>query len=164
MLCAENGADNNFIVNSQPETGTLPNIQWQDINGKTHHLKDSNGQARLLHFWAAWCFPCRKELPDMLQWKDRNTEILLIPLSLDQRMAQSSYFIKKYKLNMSPLLVDQSSRDVLKIPALPYTLLVDKDGTTIGHYHGIAPWNNNDFTMEMRSKFNINRINPVSIY
>ncbi|MDH3342609.1 MAG: TlpA family protein disulfide reductase, partial [Gammaproteobacteria bacterium] len=69
----------------------MPNIHWQDADEKTHQLNDTNGKPRLLHFWAAWCFPCREELPDMLEWKKKNSDIVMIPLSLDERMAQAKY-------------------------------------------------------------------------
>ncbi|MFC1588863.1 TlpA family protein disulfide reductase [Pseudomonadota bacterium] len=65
----------------------LPDIRWQDAEGNSHHLKDSNGKPRLLHFWAAWCFPCRTELPEMLEWIEKNTDIEIIRLVLIMVMA-----------------------------------------------------------------------------
>ena len=133
----------------------MPNIHWQDTEENTHHLQDYQGKPRLLHFWAAWCFPCRKELPDMLEWKKKNPDILIIPLSLDERMAQSKYFIKKYQLSMSPLLVDKDDSDALDIPALPYTIFVSADGTYSGHFYGIAPWGTDEFTKKIRQHFKL---------
>ena len=75
---------------------TKVDIRWQDTDGKTHHLEDSKGKPRMLHFWAAWCSPCREELPDMIRWQKQNSDIQIIPLSLDQRIAQTEYFINKY--------------------------------------------------------------------
>ena len=135
--------------NNQP----MPNIRWQDADEKTHQLKDSDGQPRLLHFWAAWCFPCRTELPDMLAWQEKNSDLLIIPLSLDERMAQSKYFIKKYKLNMPPLLMNKEDSEKLDIPALPFTIFVSADGTYSGNYLGIAPWHDDAFTAEIHQHF-----------
>lgn len=133
----------------------MPDIRWQDIDNKTHHLKDTNGKPRLLHFWAAWCFPCRKELPEMLEWKQKNSDILIIPLSLDERMAQTKYFIKKYQLAMSPLLIEKDDSEILNIPALPYTLFVSADGSYRGHFYGIAPWGNVEFSQKVRQHFKL---------
>jgi thiol-disulfide isomerase/thioredoxin len=131
----------------------MSDIRWQDVDGNTHHLKDSNGKPRLLHFWAAWCFPCRAELPEMLKWQQENSDIQIIPLSLDQRMAQAKHFIKKYKLAMSPLLIDKDDSNALEIPALPYTIFVTADGTFSGQFYGIAPWQNDEFTNQVRQHF-----------
>jgi len=133
----------------------LPDIRWQDADGNTHQLSDSNGKPRLLHFWAAWCIPCRKEMPEMLTWKQQNPDILLIPLSLDQRMAQAQHFVKKYKLAMSPLLINKDDGDAMDIPVVPFTILVSSDGLFRAHYYGIAPWLENNFTTKIRQQFNL---------
>ena len=133
---------------------TLPDISWQDAEGITHHLKDSNGKPRLLHFWAAWCFPCRAELPEMLEWQKHNHDIEIIPLSLDERMTQAMYFIKKYKLDMPPLLIDDDDSDALDIPVLPFTILVSADGKHTGSLVGAASWDS-DFTAQLKKWFNL---------
>ena len=132
---------------------TMPDISWQDTEGNTHHLKDSNGKPRLLHFWAAWCFPCRTELPEMLKWKKENSDIPIIPLSLDDRMAQAKYFIKKYKIDMPVLLIDKDDSEKLDIPALPYTIFITADGSYSGHFFGIAPWQDDNFSNQIREHF-----------
>jgi thiol-disulfide isomerase/thioredoxin len=133
----------------------LPDIRWQDEDGKTHHLKDTNGKPRLLHFWAAWCVPCRKELPEMLKWQEENKDILVLPLSLDQRIAQTKHFIKKNKIAMSPLLINKDDSEALSIPVVPYTVFVSADGLFAGHFYGIAPWENNDFANQVRQQFGL---------
>lgn len=148
-LCQLSYANEIKPGNNQP----MPNIRWQDTEEKIHHLQDSQGKPRLLHFWAAWCFPCRKELPDMLEWKKKNDDILIIPLSMDDRMAQSKYFIKKYQLSMAPLLINKDDGEALEIPVLPYTIFVSANGTYSGHFYGIAPWGNDEFTQKIRHHF-----------
>ena len=133
----------------------LPNIKWQDTEGKTHHLHDSQGQPRVLHFWAAWCDPCREEMPDLLKWKQANPDIKMIPLSLDQRMAQAKHFIKKYDLPMAPLLLDKKDSAALSIPVLPFTVFVHADGQPVGHHAGIAPWNDPAFRHEVRKRLGL---------
>lgn len=132
----------------------IANISWQDADGNTHHLKDSNGKPRLLHFWAAWCFPCRAELPEMLEWQKKNSDIPIIPLSLDERMAQAKYFIKKYQLEMTPLLINEDDSDTLDIPALPYTIFISADGMVSGYLYGAASWDDT-FTALVKKQFDI---------
>ena len=70
-------------------------------------------------------------------------------------MAQSKYFIKKYQLSMSPLLIDKDDSDALNIPALPYTIFVSADGEYSGYFYGIAPWQNDEFTQKVRQHFKL---------
>ncbi len=145
-----------FVVESvyagkiQPgDNQSLPDIRWTDVDGRIHHLKDSDGKPRLLHFWAAWCVPCRKEMPEILSWQRQNRGVLVIPLSLDQRMAQARHFIKRNKLNMSALLVNAEDSKSLGVPAVPYTFLVSSDGRLVGHITGIAPWLDATFSRQL---------------
>jgi len=137
------------LGNNQP----LPNISWQDGEDKTHFLDDSNGKPRILHFWAAWCIPCREEMPKMLAWKNDNSDILVIPLSMDQRMAQAKFFVKKLKLEMPPLLVNKEDRNKIGVPALPYTLIISKEGTLLASIKGIAHWEEAQFSQRIQYLF-----------
>ena len=141
-------ADDVIAGDMQP----MPAIQWQDADGNTHQLNDTQGKPRILHFWAAWCIPCREEMPEMLQWRQDNPDIEVIALSLDQRIAQTKHFIRKNKLDMPALLLIEDA-DVFSVPVVPYTLFISEDGLLVGYYPGIAPWNVSGFTESVRSLF-----------
>lgn len=42
----------------------IPDVTW-DENGKKVTLADSKGKVLLINFWATWCAPCKKEMPDL---------------------------------------------------------------------------------------------------
>ena len=91
----------------------------------------------------------------MLEWIPKNRDILVIPLSLDDRMTQSRFFVKKYKLDMQPLLVNQDDSDALNIPALPYSIFVSADGSFSGYLYGAAPWEDDKFIDKVRQHFKL---------
>ncbi|MCK4708048.1 MAG: TlpA family protein disulfide reductase [Gammaproteobacteria bacterium] len=142
-----------FAAEIKLDNKPIADIHWQDGEGITHSLKETDGKLRLLHFWAAWCIPCREEMPKMLEWKKENSDILVIPLSMDQRMAQAKYFIKKLKLDMPPLLVNKEDRSKIDVPVLPYTLFISKDGTQLAFIKGIARWEDAQFSLQVRDLF-----------
>ncbi len=129
----------------------LPPLRWQDGEGERHQLRGGVDKPKVLHFWAAWCGPCRKEMPEVLAWKRANPDVELLPLSLDRRMAQASHFVRKNGLDMPVLLVDEDDAEALAIPVLPYTLFVSADGRLLGHYPGMAPWLDGAFSAEVRA-------------
>lgn len=133
----------------------MPDFRWQDEGGSLHRLSDSQGKPRLLHFWAAWCIPCREEMPQMLEWKHANPDIEIIPLSMDQRMAQAKYFINRFDLPMPPLLVNREDHDALSIPGLPYTLLITGEGKLVGRVIGIADWEDDAFSVQVRQRLGL---------
>jgi len=128
----------------------MPELRWVDGQGEEHRLSEMTDKPKLLHFWAAWCIPCRKEMPEVVQWQKDNLQIDVLALSLDQKIAQTKYFLKKYKIDMSALLLNEDDSDALGVPVVPYTIFVSKDNRFLGSLPGVAPWLEADFTEEVR--------------
>ncbi|MEI7485218.1 MAG: redoxin family protein, partial [Ignavibacteriota bacterium] len=42
----------------------IPNVTWEE-GGKKVSLADFKGKVLLINFWATWCAPCKKEMPDL---------------------------------------------------------------------------------------------------
>ena len=49
-----------------------------DLSGKTWHLQDLRGKVVLVNFWATWCPPCSKEMPDLQALYDKYKESGLV--------------------------------------------------------------------------------------
>jgi len=129
----------------------MPELRWLDVAGEQHRLSEMTDKPKLLHFWAAWCIPCRKELPEVAQWQKENPQIDVLALSLDQKIAQTKYFVKKYNIDMPALLLNEDDSDALGVPVVPYTIFVSKDNRFLGSLPGVAPWLEPAFTEEVRS-------------
>src|SRR5215472_13583770 len=70
-----------------------------DLQGKTWHLRDLKGEVVLVNFWATWCPPCRKEMPDLQALYDRYKDRGLVVLSIsDEEAAKVSHFVAERKI------------------------------------------------------------------
>ena len=71
-----------------------------DLQGKPWHLRDLRGKVVLVNFWATWCPPCRKEMPDLdalyNKFKDQGFVVLAIS---DEEAAKVSPFISERKIS-----------------------------------------------------------------
>lgn len=59
-----------------------PELQLEDIDGNSYNIKQSRGKWVFVHFWAAWCGPCRREMPTVQrmteQLADSPVDIVLV--------------------------------------------------------------------------------------
>jgi thiol-disulfide isomerase/thioredoxin len=114
-----------------------PDIMLNDPFGKTVSLSQLKGKVVLVDFWASWCGPCREENPKnvLLYQKYKNSGLEIFGVSLDENRDSWINAINKDKLlwiHGSDLQKWNSPIVTLyNIDAIPYTILVDKEGKII---------------------------------
>jgi len=109
---------------------TLPTIDGQDVS-----LSSLRGKKVILNFWATWCPPCRKEMPDIEAFyskhaKDKNVVVLAINLtSAEMSVNDVKTFIKEYKLTFPVLLAKKEETAVLyQAVTIPTSYIIDSSG------------------------------------
>ena len=101
-----------------------------DLSGKSWTLKQLNGKVVVLNFWATWCPPCRKEMPDLeslfKQFKDQGLVILAIS---DEDIGKVKPFVAQEKVTY-PILLDPGRKvnELFQISGIPKTFVYDRDG------------------------------------
>ena len=104
-----------------------------DLQGKSWHLHDLNGKVVLVNFWATWCPPCRKEMPDLdalyNRFKDQGLVILAIS---DEESAKVTPFIAERKISY-PILLDPGRKvnDAFAVQGIPKTFVFNREGKLV---------------------------------
>ena len=96
-----------FVFRKEPEV--LPEIKFQDEEGKERTLADWRGKVVLLNLWATWCVPCRKEMPalDRLQQELGSDKFEVVAVSVDRKgIAGARKFLDDTKVGKLALYVD----------------------------------------------------------
>ncbi|SFJ94885.1 Thiol-disulfide isomerase or thioredoxin [Marinobacter persicus] len=132
-----------FLIWESPRT--LPELAFEDEDGRPLTLADSKGKAILLNIWATWCLPCREEMPtlDSLQAQLGGEQFEVVALSVDHAgISVVEKFYRKTGIQHLRQYIDPSTlaTSTLGIAGVPTTLLIDHDGREIGRLVGAAEW------------------------
>lgn len=120
---------------SQPNVGDkAKEITLPDVKGKNINLSSLKGKVVLVDFWASWCVPCRKKVPEIkktyAKYKPKGFEIYGI--SLDDDAASWKQALKEDRTTW--LHVNDAKGDVAvlwNVNYIPSTFLLDKTGKII---------------------------------
>lgn len=97
----------------------------------------------VVNFWATWCIPCKKELPDLMKMKIENKDLKVIIISIDKKPIKDQLnFLKKNKVNELTAYFDQNMTffKSLKLRGIPTTLLINQQ-KIIAKKEGIFSYN-----------------------
>ena len=147
-------APQKFALHAAPKP--VPEIQFQDSEGKALTLQDFRGKVVLLNIWATWCLPCRREMPtlDRLQAKLGGPDFEVLPLSIDRDGFEAiTKFYSDVGVKHLAIYLDGSAQAASTLGAvgLPTTLLIDRDGRELGRLVGPAEWDSPDMIAFIRS-------------
>ncbi len=123
-----------------PVSATIPG-RFEKINSaKFKELMASNkGNVVLVNFFATWCPPCRKEVPELIQLKSAyaGKNVVFIGLNVDETGEETLVpFAEKVGFNYPVYLAEQDLSREYQIDAIPNSLLFSKDGKLIQNLKG----------------------------
>ena len=141
------GVLDNFELTRPPRAVT--ERSFTDATGTPVTLADFRGKAVVLNFWATWCAPCVREMPQLDRLKKilARDKIEVLAISVDRAGAP---LVKKFYdangIGNLDIFIDKRSKVLRgsKILGLPTTILIDKQGLEIGRALGAAEWDSEE--------------------
>jgi len=119
---------------------------FTDPAGATFTLSDFQGKYVLVNFWATWCAPCRKEMPQLAELQAElggdKFEVVTIATGRNPQPAIDRFFDEIGVANLPKYLDPNAvlSRN-MGVFGLPVTLITDPSGLEIARMSGDAEWN-----------------------
>jgi peroxiredoxin len=124
-----------------------PDFSLRNFQGETIHLSDYRGKLVFLNFWATWCEPCIREIPDMMRVKDalEGRDFEMLAISVDTSWDDVNAYLDENGFEL-PTVLDpgQAVKLEYRVTGFPETFLVSVDndgtGTVMAKYIGERPW------------------------
>ncbi len=132
-----------LTFHSEPLPGSDVTFMGQD--GSEMTLSNYQGKYVAINFWATWCAPCRKEMPQLADLQSQlggdEFEVVTIATGRNPKPAMEAFF-DDIGVDNLPLHTDerQNLARSLGVLGLPVTLIVDPDGNEIARLQGDADW------------------------
>ncbi len=126
-----------------PQVGYLaPPFRLTTLAGRQVALADFRGHPVLINFWASWCVPCRKEMPELVQLytthRAAGLVVLGVNLTYQDSLTDARSFAREFNVPF-PVLLDETgaiARDLYRLPGIPVSMLVDRNGRLVRQHIG----------------------------
>lgn len=128
-----------------PKIGdTIEGINFSTMDGSTLSLESQRGKLAIIHFWATWCAPCRKEMPalERLSQQLDPEKFALIAVSVDEEVEEVTRFLRQYGVRFARYIDAEMAlaSGRFGVVAYPETFLISKEGKLIRHMVGEHEW------------------------
>lgn len=113
------------------------NFSANDINGNTINLDEYKGKVVILDFWATWCPPCRKEIPNLkeIYKKNKGDNFEIISIALERKPKEFALnFVKEWKMGWVHIIDKIKGREIAgkyKIRYIPTMYVINKKGKIV---------------------------------
>jgi peroxiredoxin len=122
-------------------SGAAPRFSLVDVNGKSVSLADFHGKVVILDFWATWCPPCKREIPDFIKLQSEygSKGVQIVGIALDQPTKVKA-FVKDNGMNYPVLMgTNEVAASYGGVEAIPTTFVIDKSGKIVVKFEGFRP-------------------------
>lgn len=124
-----------------PKVGErAPDFSLPSLDGPKVTLSQLKGSIVVIDFWASWCGPCKKELPELnalaQKYAGANPPVVIVAIGIDKERANAEKLVRALKLSGLRILLDPEGRvaSAYDLPTMPSSFVVDASGL-VQHVH-----------------------------
>lgn len=117
-------------------------FSFPDVNGQLQSVSQWQGKILVINFWATWCPPCLKEMPEFIRWQQANeaSNVQFIGIAIDDRQTVADY-LKNLPINYPILIAGDEGSQLSQqlgniINAVPFTVIVNQAGQIVHRQPG----------------------------
>ena len=128
-----------FVAGAQAEPAKMPTLSVKTLDGGTFDLAAERGKWVIVNFWATWCSPCIKEMPDISKFVASRSDVSAIGLAFGgEELTDVTSFLEKHpvKYPIANVPLESPPKDFGAPKGLPTTFLIAPDGSLAKKFTG----------------------------
>ncbi len=129
-------------VAAQQSADILPEFAFPDLDGKQRSISEWRDKVLVINFWATWCPPCLKEIPEFIELQNELGEkgLQFIGIAIEERQPVDE-FLEFAGINYPVLIADDAGIDLSQrlgniVNTVPFTIVVDRQGNVVHRQFG----------------------------
>ncbi|MNK03636.1 Thiol-disulfide oxidoreductase ResA [compost metagenome] len=132
----------NAIKNALKKGSVIPHIAYNDPSGKAVDINSFKGKYVLIDFWASWCGPCRKAIPEIKElyskYKENGLEVLSVSVDTDNAAWRKA--MSEENMPWPQVLSPDKNKTMASfmIIGIPTLYLIDREGKIVEKYTGFS--------------------------
>lgn len=134
-----------WIAYKQKGKAYLSDIILKNEKSGKEHVFDTTAKINMLVFWASWCNPCRREVPNLkeiyLKYHTKGLSITSISIDNNEKSWQNALAVEK--MPWKQLITNDSAKNLYEleydISSIPVIVLIDKKKEVIQRFVGFSP-------------------------
>lgn len=135
--------DGRDVPADEAAVSALTQTSFKDLSGQTGSLEQWRGRVLVVNFWASWCPPCREEIPGLVdlhrQLAAKGVQVVGIAVDSAEKARESAMELGvNYPVLVAGIdIIELTRRLGNRLGALPYTLVLDRNGKLVAMHLGI---------------------------
>jgi thiol-disulfide isomerase/thioredoxin len=109
-------------------------VDFVDTDGNSYRYSDMEGKWQVINYWATWCAPCIREIPELIRLDENNENVFVFGVNFEAPEGEEiARQIEKMGITFPVYLKDPYFRLGIQMPeVLPTTVLIDPEGKVAG--------------------------------
>ena len=121
-----------------------------DLNNNILEPKSLYGKKTIINYWATWCRPCIKEMPEIENDKKKLSQIYNFVLVSDENMEKILDFTTSREFDLN-FFKSKKSNEIVGVYSLPTSFVYDEKGKKIKTIVGVTKWDSEEIINQLKS-------------
>ena len=137
---------NNIVLHKNPLQ--VSQVKFKDFDSKDIVLNKNDGKIKILNFWAAWCAPCKEEMPSLDKFNVKNPDFLVYPINLEKiNQKKTKKFYDDLNIQNLKIFFDPEFKlaKQFKLRGVPTTIFINQKGQEFARVIGDVDFSDKNF-------------------